>query len=161
MTIFWRFYSFFFFFKQKTAYEMRISDWSSDVCSSDLIARVIFRLGAPDENNQIAQQQRCAERGDDQGNGHFAPTQQTEQQPVQQQGQPGRQYARQNDCRQESPAERQRTQSCATGEKTGEDQGEISAEGQEFAMRKVGKTQDVGCGGTENGRAACGERGVK
>src|SRR3546814_7831259 len=31
----------FFFFKQKTAYEMRISDWSSDVCSSDLY-RVIF-----------------------------------------------------------------------------------------------------------------------
>src|SRR3546814_4336836 len=31
-----------FFFKQKTAYEMRISDWSSDVCSSDLI--VTFQL---------------------------------------------------------------------------------------------------------------------
>src|SRR3546814_5624673 len=30
------FLCFFFFFKQKTAYEMRISDWSSDVCSSDL-----------------------------------------------------------------------------------------------------------------------------
>src|SRR3546814_5484308 len=30
------FVSFVFFFKQKTAYEMRISDWSSDVCSSDL-----------------------------------------------------------------------------------------------------------------------------
>src|SRR3546814_4340322 len=30
-------YMFFFFFKQKTAYEMRISDWSSDVCSSDLL----------------------------------------------------------------------------------------------------------------------------
>src|SRR3546814_12129742 len=30
---------FFFFFKQKTAYEMRISDWSSDVCSSDLARR--------------------------------------------------------------------------------------------------------------------------
>src|SRR3546814_14687664 len=29
----------FFFFKQKTAYEMRISDWSSDVCSSDLAAQ--------------------------------------------------------------------------------------------------------------------------
>src|SRR3546814_9511750 len=28
---------YFFFFKQKTAYEMRISDWSSDVCSSDLV----------------------------------------------------------------------------------------------------------------------------
>src|SRR3546814_5580907 len=33
---------FFFFFKQKTAYEMRISDWSSDVCSSDLHARKAF-----------------------------------------------------------------------------------------------------------------------
>src|SRR3546814_1622817 len=32
--------SLFFFFKQKTAYEMRISDWSSDVCSSDLQAAV-------------------------------------------------------------------------------------------------------------------------
>src|SRR3546814_10356238 len=30
-------YLFFFFFKQKTAYDMRISDWSSDVCSSDLL----------------------------------------------------------------------------------------------------------------------------
>src|SRR3546814_10799890 len=34
----------FFFFKQKTAYEMRISDWSSDVCSSDLLADRITRL---------------------------------------------------------------------------------------------------------------------
>src|SRR3546814_12535541 len=32
----YRYVIFFFFFKQKTAYEMRISDWSSDVCSSDL-----------------------------------------------------------------------------------------------------------------------------
>src|SRR3546814_8545152 len=32
-----------FFFKQKTAYEMRISDWSSDVCSSDLL-RFAFRF---------------------------------------------------------------------------------------------------------------------
>src|SRR3546814_18303223 len=31
---------FFFFFKQKTAYEMRISDWSSDVCSSDLVKHI-------------------------------------------------------------------------------------------------------------------------
>src|SRR3546814_4402804 len=31
----------FFFFKQKTAYEMRISDWSSDVCSSDLLRRLV------------------------------------------------------------------------------------------------------------------------
>src|SRR3546814_829074 len=36
---------FFFFFKQKTAYEMRISDWSSDVCSSDLIADGLYRGG--------------------------------------------------------------------------------------------------------------------
>src|SRR3546814_10520552 len=33
----------FFFFKQKTAYEMRISDWSSDVCSSDLTSLDKFR----------------------------------------------------------------------------------------------------------------------
>src|SRR3546814_10578941 len=32
----------FFFFKQKTAYEMRISDWSSDVCSSDLSAGLLY-----------------------------------------------------------------------------------------------------------------------
>src|SRR3546814_3452359 len=44
----------FFFFKQKTAYEMRISDWSSDVCSSDLgavermdEARRLFLAGWP------------------------------------------------------------------------------------------------------------------
>src|SRR3546814_7783886 len=37
----------FFFFKQKTAYELRISDWSSDVCSSDLLAaRRIYHDGA-------------------------------------------------------------------------------------------------------------------
>src|SRR3546814_10643533 len=40
-----------FFFKQKTAYEMRISDWSSDVCSSDLFVlpqrRAIFSMRAP------------------------------------------------------------------------------------------------------------------
>src|SRR3546814_1082453 len=34
-----------FFFKQKTAYEMRISDWSSDVCSSDLIQSLRDRFG--------------------------------------------------------------------------------------------------------------------
>src|SRR3546814_7523386 len=33
-----------FFFKQKTAYEMRISDWSSDVCSSDLLTENIIHL---------------------------------------------------------------------------------------------------------------------
>src|SRR3546814_9672230 len=35
----------FFFFKQKTAYEMRISDWSSDVCSSDLAAEARRGVG--------------------------------------------------------------------------------------------------------------------
>src|SRR3546814_4980592 len=42
----------FFLFKQKTAYEMRISDWSSDVCSSDLsgeaaVARTAIAAGVP------------------------------------------------------------------------------------------------------------------
>src|SRR3546814_2249326 len=36
-----------FFFKQKTAYEMRISDWSSDVCSSDLAAMKPALLALP------------------------------------------------------------------------------------------------------------------
>src|SRR3546814_4277902 len=38
-------YFWLFFFKQKTAYEMRISDWSSDVCSSDLAQRQIVVRG--------------------------------------------------------------------------------------------------------------------
>src|SRR3546814_1748229 len=35
---------FFFFFKQKTAYELRISDWSSDVCSADLASDQVGKL---------------------------------------------------------------------------------------------------------------------
>src|SRR3546814_5042196 len=35
-----------FFFKQKTAYEMRISDWSSDVCSSDLVVATVLLVAA-------------------------------------------------------------------------------------------------------------------
>src|SRR3546814_4479508 len=41
-----------FFFKQKTAYEMRISDWSSDVCSSDLSFR--WRFGEMGQGAPIA-----------------------------------------------------------------------------------------------------------
>src|SRR3546814_11783396 len=37
----------FFFFKQKTAYEMRISDWSSDVCSSDLDQKLPLVISKP------------------------------------------------------------------------------------------------------------------
>src|SRR3546814_8729325 len=40
----------FFFFKQKTAYELRISDWSSDVCSSDLV-----ELSPPAEEMGVAE----------------------------------------------------------------------------------------------------------
>src|SRR3546814_3492463 len=45
----------FFFFKQKTAYEMRISDWSSDVCSSDLnqIASRTVGVGCEGRNNRL------------------------------------------------------------------------------------------------------------
>src|SRR3546814_16013983 len=45
--VLWYMCVFFFFFKQKTAYEMRISDWSSDVCSSDLFKPVMFLLNIP------------------------------------------------------------------------------------------------------------------
>src|SRR3546814_6520287 len=62
---------FFFFFKQKTAYEMRISDWSSDVCSSDLDYGKQQYLKSSDEmaalvddvpdaiDNALALAQRC------------------------------------------------------------------------------------------------------
>src|SRR3546814_3612399 len=43
----------FFFFKQKTAYEMRISDWSSDVCSSDLSPRAIRRRANSPEQRKV------------------------------------------------------------------------------------------------------------
>src|SRR3546814_21174766 len=43
----------FFFFKQKTAYELRISDWSSDVCSSDLITAEQFADVAAQEMHRI------------------------------------------------------------------------------------------------------------
>src|SRR3546814_1435997 len=43
-----------FFFKQKTTYEMRISDWSSDVCSSDLVRRSFSLVGAGWRNFSVA-----------------------------------------------------------------------------------------------------------
>src|SRR3546814_1975175 len=45
----------FFFFKQKTAYEMRISDWSSDVCSSDLFEPATEIVGG-DEVGEVRAQ---------------------------------------------------------------------------------------------------------
>src|SRR3546814_17256306 len=52
----------FFFFKQKTAYEMRISDWSSDVCSSDLEKKIKpASWGSMDNEAVIAD--LCAIRG--------------------------------------------------------------------------------------------------
>src|SRR3546814_17689938 len=55
---------FFFFFKQKTAYEMRISDWSSDVCSSDLQHLAVRRdAGGIDVLGERIAQLRGAERG--------------------------------------------------------------------------------------------------
>src|SRR3546814_14051996 len=56
---------FFFFFKQKTAYEMRISDWSSDVCSSDLVVR--RRDRPPGRRRHQADADRTAVRPDQTG----------------------------------------------------------------------------------------------
>src|SRR3546814_1016606 len=59
----------FFFFKQKTAYEMRISDWSSDVCSSDLAGQQIAEmprrgaLGGDVEQVEIAGREALARLG--------------------------------------------------------------------------------------------------
>src|SRR3546814_18881596 len=56
----------FFFFKQKTAYEMRISDWSSDVCSSDLalspddeLRRLRRRLPGGGDRRPVDSQDGC------------------------------------------------------------------------------------------------------
>src|SRR3546814_2001762 len=56
----------FFFFKQKTAYEMRISDWSSDVCSSDLFKRFIVDAEVLTEQSCDATALRCVLPGLDQ-----------------------------------------------------------------------------------------------
>src|SRR3546814_4214641 len=56
-------YMFFFFFKQKTAYEMRISDWSSDVCSSDLDGHLVERAFDPIVGLGLADLQRLGECG--------------------------------------------------------------------------------------------------
>src|SRR3546814_8783021 len=54
----------FFFFKQKTAYEMRISDWSSDVCSSDLRKASRARSGHAAKANSGAGRQRIQHLSD-------------------------------------------------------------------------------------------------
>src|SRR3546814_3966661 len=50
-------------FKQKTAYEMRISDWSSDVCSSDLDVASIFYMGEIIELNTHLEEIRAPDAG--------------------------------------------------------------------------------------------------
>src|SRR3546814_232044 len=53
----------FFFFKQKTAYEMRISDWSSDVCSSDLALKRAIYTGriSPAQAKRVDEMQAVAD----------------------------------------------------------------------------------------------------
>src|SRR3546814_2375563 len=55
MLVAWLWNLCFFFFKQKTAYEMRISDWSSDVCSSDVTRDrpCMENYGKPDRSCRI------------------------------------------------------------------------------------------------------------
>src|SRR3546814_4063290 len=52
----------FFFFKQKTAYEMRISDWSSDVCSSDLARSGESELGCLISSSHLTKIGACNDR---------------------------------------------------------------------------------------------------
>src|SRR3546814_12178327 len=59
---------FFFFFKQKTAYEMRMSDWSSDVCSSDLPEQaLVAALHELAERTALAAPCQCHQLGVGQG----------------------------------------------------------------------------------------------
>src|SRR3546814_853244 len=62
----------FFFFKQKTAYEMRISDWSSDVCSSDLEAIQPSRCAGRGPEQYLSRRNiRAAVHANAPGPGHF------------------------------------------------------------------------------------------
>src|SRR3546814_17685314 len=54
---------FFFFFKQKTSYEMRISDWSSDVCSSDLVDYTTARVLRDTDRAGPSGSKRQSDRG--------------------------------------------------------------------------------------------------
>src|SRR3546814_14788695 len=60
---------FVFFFKQKTAYEMRISDWSSDVCSSDLL--VVEHHLAETLSRRRAHRHQVGARGEGEGQVHL------------------------------------------------------------------------------------------
>src|SRR3546814_9397486 len=53
-----------FFFKQKTAYDMRISDWSSDVCSSDLLDHAVADVDALRKAVAAENQRGAVDRGD-------------------------------------------------------------------------------------------------
>src|SRR3546814_8239143 len=57
----------FFFFKQKTAYEMRISDWSSDVCSSDLVLVAGQRMADQDRVGALGIQSAVGLVGEGEG----------------------------------------------------------------------------------------------
>src|SRR3546814_6764566 len=59
----------FFFFKQKTAYEMRISDWSSDVCSSDLDTNGDGQLSRAEHDAGVAAAWTAKDAG---GNGQLS-----------------------------------------------------------------------------------------
>src|SRR3546814_9664006 len=66
----------FFFFKQKTAYEMRISDWSSDVCSSNLVVLqrlIVERLERRGIIEIVAERVRGAVGVEDLGRQHLGP----------------------------------------------------------------------------------------
>src|SRR3546814_20809481 len=62
MSIIFTFVFIFFFFKQKTAYEMRISDWSSDVCSSDLPGQLRLRRRRDGRRGGARQGRQAARR---------------------------------------------------------------------------------------------------
>src|SRR3546814_5278861 len=70
----------FFFFKQKPAYEMRISDWSSDVCSSDLVVTyrlideaVLYGRNVDRDGDDDADRNHCSQHELDESHGQVSP----------------------------------------------------------------------------------------
>src|SRR3546814_20082921 len=85
---------FFFFFKQKTAYEMRISDWSSDVCSSDLIALTVVSA----TGHLLRQEGRHLREGDQQADHDHHDDEERQRRPRQVEQEIGRASCRERVC---------------------------------------------------------------
>src|SRR3546814_14965651 len=143
----------FFFFKQKTAYEMRISDWSSDVCSSDLQGGEVHV--EPDRQHVLLRRQAVGGE-DQQGAGQRGAERQREAQRVERR-EGGRQGQRQTGEGGEKGGGGRPADAAAAGQR--QQPGDQHRLG--VADGPGQRDREVGQGAEEVGRASCRARGVQ